>query len=179
MSASPSPTVAGTTAIKRSRNHTPGGITLGQDNSHDARKVAAVVLEVLAGLRTPAEAASALSVGLPRYYHLEGRALRGLLAGCEPKPRGRVRGSDQELTKLRKEHERLQRDLARQQTLVRVARRNMGITPPFAVRTTNGKGTKKRRRKPVVRALRVVAHLQHQESAVMGNNQDVPASVGT
>jgi hypothetical protein len=175
MSVPSSPVVA---ATKKSRCHAPGGVTLGQDNSHDARKVAAVILEVLAGLRTPAEAASALSVGLPRYYHLEGRALRGLLTGCEAKPRGRVRGADQELTKLRKEHERLQRDLARQQTLVRVARRNMGITAVPAATPGNGKGTKKRRRKPVARALKVVAHLQQQEPATT-DNQDVPASVGT
>jgi hypothetical protein len=46
------------------------------------------ILEVLAGLRTPAEAAQSLQISLPRYYVLETRALEGLVAGCEPKPLG-------------------------------------------------------------------------------------------
>src|SRR5215831_6469929 len=103
MSESPSATVASTVSKKLVRCHTPGGATLGQDNSRDARKVAAVILEVLAGIRTPAQAAAALGVGVPRYYHLEGRAVRGLVEGCEPRPRGRGRGDAWELKKLRRE----------------------------------------------------------------------------
>src|SRR5436190_1278627 len=48
-----------------------------------ASQVAACVLEVLAGVRTPAEAAGELGVSLPRYYQLEQRALQGLVQGCE------------------------------------------------------------------------------------------------
>src|SRR5690349_19115081 len=64
----------------------------GQGASADVRRLAAAVLEVLAGARTPAEAAAALGLTLPRYYHVEGQALRGLeaaLAGLEPRPAGR------------------------------------------------------------------------------------------
>lgn len=43
----------------------------------DARRRAAAVLEVLAGARTPTQAAEALGVSLPRYYLLEQRAIGG------------------------------------------------------------------------------------------------------
>src|SRR5947209_17562740 len=57
--------------------------------SREARQRAAAILEVLAGARSPTEAAQALGVSLPRYYLLEARALGGLLAACEPQPPGR------------------------------------------------------------------------------------------
>ena len=53
------------------------------------RRLAAVILDVLAGSRTPPQAAEALGVSLPRYYQLEARALGGLVAACESRPRGR------------------------------------------------------------------------------------------
>jgi YD repeat-containing protein len=52
----------------------------GAGSSPEARRLAAVILEVLAGLRGPAEAASACGLSLPRYYSCELRALHGLLA---------------------------------------------------------------------------------------------------
>src|SRR5262249_46597844 len=64
-----------------------------------ASRVAACVLEVLAGVRTPAEAAGELAVSLPRYYQLEQRALQGLVRGCEPPPRGRVASPEGELAR--------------------------------------------------------------------------------
>src|SRR5207237_1267514 len=66
----------------------PGGAELGKEASRQARRLAAMVLEVLAGARTPTEAAQALELCVPRYYQLESRALRGLLAACEPAPPG-------------------------------------------------------------------------------------------
>ena len=74
-----------------------------------ASRVAACVLEVLAGVRTPAEAAGELAVSLPRYYQLEQRALQGLVRGCEPPPRGRVASPEGELARLRRDNERLTR----------------------------------------------------------------------
>jgi hypothetical protein len=71
-----------------------GGSTLGRDASREARRLAAAILEVLAGVRTPAQAATAVGLSLPRYYQVEGRALQGLLAACEARPRGRVAGKD-------------------------------------------------------------------------------------
>ena len=63
----------------------PGGPGLTQDTSRQAKQVAAAILEVLAGARTPQQAADALAVSLPRYYQLESRALRGG-AGVQPRP---------------------------------------------------------------------------------------------
>src|SRR5262245_56120863 len=76
--------------------------------SPQARKLAAVILEVLAGLRGPAEAASAAGVSLPRYYAAELRALAGMLQACEPRPRGRQVSAAGELQAARQECQRLQ-----------------------------------------------------------------------
>jgi hypothetical protein len=122
--------------------------------------MAAAILEVLAGARTPGQAAGALGVSLPRYFQLETRAMRAVVTSCEPRPRGRLRSADTELAALRRQHDRLQRELARQQTLVRMAQRTIGLAPP-APPPKPAPGKKKRRR-PVVRALRAVAHLQEQ-----------------
>ena len=57
--------------------------------SREAKRLAAVLLDVLAGARTPPQAAEVLGVSLPRYYQLEDRGLAGLVAACEARPRGR------------------------------------------------------------------------------------------
>src|SRR6516225_12268500 len=108
------PSASATTATarsKRPRNTVP----LAAEASKEAKRLAAVILEVLAGVRQPSQAAEALQVSLPRYYQVEARALRGLLAACEPRPRGRRPEVARELTVLRQQHARLQRELARQQ----------------------------------------------------------------
>lgn len=140
-----------------------GGVSLGQDASRDARRLAAAILEVLAGARTPAEAATALAVSLPRYYQVEARALQGLLQACEAKPRGRAPSLEREVAALRQANERLKRDVGRQQALVRAAQRSMGLPPPT---TTPAKPGKKTRQRRVARALSVAARLQDQDSAV-------------
>ena len=131
---------------------------LGKDVSRPARLRAALILEVLAGTRTPSEAATAMAVSLPCYYHLENRALRGLLAGCEPRPKGRVRTAESELTALRQQQARLERELARQQALVRASQRVVGVAAPPPPPSKAGK--KQRRRRPSTRALSVAARLQ-------------------
>jgi hypothetical protein len=142
------------------RRNLPGGATLGKDNSRDAQRLAAAILEVLAGARTPSQAAEALGVSLPRYFQLETRAMRAVVESCEPRPRGPRRSADKELAALTRQHDRLQRELARQQTLVRMAQRTIGLAPPApAPKPAPGK---KRRRRPSVRALRAATHLQQQ-----------------
>jgi hypothetical protein len=116
--------------------------------SRDARRMAAVLLEVLAGVRTPLQASEVLEVSLPRYYQLETRALAGFVEACEPRPRGRP-AEVVDLEALRRDNERLQRDLTRQQSLVRLTQRTVGVTPPPVK-----PDTRKRKRKPTVRALR-------------------------
>lgn len=132
----------------------------GANSSRDARKMAAVLLEVLAGLRTPVQAAEVLQVSLPRYYQLESRALAGFVTACEARPKGR-QPDTVKLETLRRDNERLQRDLTRQQSLVRLTQRTIGVAAPVPVKVD----TRKRKRKPMVRALRRVEQLRDGEDA--------------
>jgi hypothetical protein len=143
------------------RPRTTGGATLGQDSDREARRRAAAILEVLAGARTPVQAATALGVSLPRYYQLEARALRGLLAGCETPGPGRQRSPAAELAQLREQQQRLEREVVRQQTLVRLAQRAVGLAPPAAA-PARDKGKGKKPRRPTARALSVAERLQQE-----------------
>ena len=143
---------------------TVGGMRLGQDSSREARRLAAAILEVLAGLRTPTDAAQAVGLSVTRYYQVESRALAGLLQACEPRAKGRQPSAAAELAQLRQQQQRLQRDLARQQALVRLGQRSIGLAPPTPV-PAKAKGSKKRR-KPVSRALQVAGRLHVADPAV-------------
>ena len=104
--------------------------------SRDAQRVAAAILEVLAGVRTPTEAAAAVGLSVPRYYLWEQRALEGLVRACEPRPEGKVGGERHQLVMLEKEVVRLRQDCARQQALVRASQRTIGLggAPPSAAK---------------------------------------------
>jgi hypothetical protein len=141
--------------LPRPQRSGPGGSDVGQDASRAARRVAAMVLEVLAGARTPTEAAQALELSVPRYYQLETRAVRGLVAACELAPTGRVPSLARELALVQRDKERLQREVLRQQALVRAAQRTMGLAPPPLPK--NSKSKTRRRRSP--RALNLAARL--------------------
>lgn len=130
--------------------------------SQEARRVAAAVLEVLAGGITPTEAAGALGVSVPRYYQLECRALEGLVTGCEPRARGPGKSPDRALAMLTREHERTKRELARSQALARAAQRAVGLSLINTRRNAEAKPGKRRRR-PVVRALRAAQRLKAEE----------------
>jgi hypothetical protein len=146
---------------KRAR---PGVPKLRADGaSAEARRQAAAVLEVLAGVRTPTEAAQQLAMSLTRYYIIESRASQGLLAACEPRPHGRVRAPGSELAAVRRECEQLRRQAARQQALLRVTERALGLAGAAAAPSAKAgtKGPRKRRpRKPKARALQAAAVLQ-------------------
>ena len=174
-SLSPAPASASASAPRRRRGKQIGGADLGQERSGAARRMAAAILEVLAGERTPSGAAAALSISVPRYYQVETQALRGLLQACEPKPRGRQAQAKSETgaaiaeaAKLRKENVRLQREAGRQQALVRAAQRSIGLPPPQAPSAKAGKSTKKTRKRRVVRALSLARRLQ-QDAASGGS----------
>lgn len=141
------------------KRHRVGGADLGKDRGMEAKRMAAAILEVLAGARTPTEAATALGLSVPRYYQVESRALQGLLRACEPRPRGRVRSVETEVATLHKENQRLQRELTRHQTLARAAQRAVGLSPPVAVVNKTGKKPRKRR---VARALSVAERLKQE-----------------
>ena len=145
----------------------PGAPGLGTQ----AKRAAAVILEVLAGVRTPVSAASALGIRVPRYYLLEERAIQGLISACEPRPRGRTVSPDRRLARLERELAVSQRELARHQALARTTQRALGLAPPpNPSSTTTGKaettssGSKRRRRKPSVRALRAARLLSSADS---------------
>jgi hypothetical protein len=146
----------------RGRRGGPGGTALGQKVSQDARRLAAAILEVLAGARTPGEAAAALGVCVPRYYQLETRALEGLVAACQPKPKGRQPDPAKQAQNLDKEMDRLRRELGRQQALVRAAQRTVGLTP--APTAPAKPGAKKPRRRRLARAMRAAVQLQKESS---------------
>jgi hypothetical protein len=150
-----------TAPVRRRAKRTIGGVALGQGSSREAKRLAAALLEVLAGERTPAQAAEALGVSLPRYYQLEAGGLRGLLQACEPKPRGRQPNLAAEVATLRRHNERLRRDVARHQSLVRLTQRAAGLAAPAPPIKEAGKKTRKR--KAVARALAVAERLREEQ----------------
>src|SRR5262245_36780671 len=160
---------------RQRRGKQPGGPSLTQDTSRQAKQVAAAILEVLAGARTPQQAAEALTVSLPRYYQLESRALRAVVVACEVRPKGRVRSPASEVAKLKAQNAQLQREVTRQQALVRAAQRSVGLAPPTAPPPkTQGKRT--RRRRPVARALSVATRLRQDTAPTENAAQEGPAT---
>jgi hypothetical protein len=136
--------------------------TVGHNASPEARRLAAVILEVLAGLRSPQEAAEACGLSLPCYYAAELRALHGLLAACERRRPGRQVSAATELSRLQRQCQQLQRQCDRQQALLRLAQRSIGLAPvpPPGRGKQAGKQPSKKRRRSRARGLKVVAQLQ-------------------
>lgn len=140
---------------KRSLRRPSGsGPDLRDNGSEAARRSATAILEVLAGEITPTVAASSLGVSLTRYYHIERYGLGGLIEGCEPRPRGRQDGPAKQIERLEKQLRVLTRDLARYQALARVSSKTIGL------KKSRGRPSTKRKRKPVVRALKIAAGLK-------------------
>ena len=124
------------------------------DPAVEGRRRAAAVLEVLGGAKSPAEAAEALGITLATYYVLEGRALEGLIASCEPRARGRTAAPGKTLVSLRRENDRLRQDLSRTQALARAVQRAAGVSPDKETITV-----RRSRRRPRARALRAAKTL--------------------
>jgi hypothetical protein len=122
-----------------------------------ARRVVAAVLEALSGEVGTTEAAERLGVSLSRYYQLEARALQGMLQAVEPRPRGPQKTPAKEIQALRAEKKALERELRRQQTLLRAAQRSVGLPARKTKSASSGsRGRAKRgsRGKTVLRTLR-------------------------
>jgi len=135
----------------------------------ETRAVAAAILDVLAGGRTPQQAAESLGISQPRYYALEARALDGLVNACAPRPKGRVREPRKEVETLRREIERQKRELDRRQALIRAAQRAAGLAaPPPKV------DKRRRKRRPAVRALKAAAVLRSAPAAPAGPAPELP-----
>lgn len=144
-----------------------------------AQRLAATILEVLAGVCSPPEAAQALSISLPRYYQLEARALEGLVGALGPRPKGKQPSLENRVKILEQQLDSARRQCARQEALVRVTRRTFGLAvaaqPKSAPLARDPLGRKKRQ--PVVRALKAARVLQAQavaaqseEAAATGNS---------
>jgi hypothetical protein len=167
---------ASVSAEKKPKRPKGGPVSPGSA-SPQARRQAAVILEVLAGLRRPAEAAQVLETSLPRYYQLERRALLGLLAACEPVGPGPGLDSRRRVAALERQNRRLQRECDRQQALVRVTQRSLGLLLPTVkpagkgkrAQTPEGKdqAARRRARRPTVRALKAAEALQVPEATAV------------
>jgi hypothetical protein len=136
-----------------------------QGPSLEARRTAAAILEVLGGMRTPAEAAQALAVSVPRYYALEQRAVASLVVGCEPHVRGPVKSPQQQIAELEREVQRLRQQCARHLALARAAQRTVGLPTPAKSEATSQGGKKRRKRRPTVRALKAAEALRDTQPA--------------
>ena len=131
--------------------------TLRQESDDpEARRLCAMILEVLGGGRTPTDAAGALGISVPRYYLLEARALKGLLKACGRRAKGRKRTAESELVHLAEELRRTRSERDRLGALLRASQRTLGLGPPPKPEKTG----KKRRRRPQVRALRASRSLK-------------------
>ena len=154
--------------------------------SGEARRRAAAVLEVLSGVRTCAQAAEALGFSLPRYYLLEQRAIGGLVAACEPAPRGPHESPARRIAALEREVARLECESARHQALARAAQRTLGLAPPTSARPGGKAAEKKtaagkprRRRRATVRALALAKELvNHADDNSVGGNSTGENSSG-
>ncbi len=122
--------------------------------SRNAKRIAASILEVLAGASSPTAAATALQISLPRYYLLEQRAIEALVTACEPRT-GRTISQHRELDIVRKQLDRAERNSARYQALLRLAQRTIGLVPPATPVNgkTKGSAKAKRKRRATARAL--------------------------
>lgn len=174
------------TAVKR---RLPGRKQHGnQGGSREANRIAVAILEVLAGVRSPAGAAAALKVSLPRYYILERRALEGLVVACEPKSLGKQPSPETRIAALEKQLEQARRQCARQEALVRVAQRSVGLPaaePQKAKMSSSARDRRgRKRRRPAVRALKAAEALRNRVASPEtpevqpGHLADRPGEIG-
>jgi len=128
--------------------------------SPEARKKACAMLEVLSGLRSPGEAAQELNVSMPRYYTLETRALEGFVKALEPREKGRgARTAEAKLEDMTKERDGLKAELLRTRTMLRVARRAVGLVEEASLPAAKN-GKKKAKRRKTNRGRKVLAALK-------------------
>ena len=148
--------------------------------SGQANRLAAVVLDVLAGVRLPMQAAQDAGISQQSYYHLEQRVLDAIVRACEPRPRGKVRSPQRQVEQLQRQVKRLEQECARQQTLVRAAHRTIGLLPPAAKPAAkSAEGTRRKRsRRPTVRALKA-AKLLRESPPVNEESTSLPVAEGT
>lgn len=132
-----------------------------------ARRLCAVILEVLGGARTPTDAAGVLGISAARYYVLEARGLRGLLKACQRRSKGRRRSAEFELLRMRGELRKVESERDRLGALLRASQRTLGISAPAKASARPGSakdgakppGPRRQKRRAQVRALRAARSL--------------------
>ena len=94
-------------------------------------------------------------------------ALEGLLAALAPRPLGKQPSLENRVKQLEKQLETAHRQCARQEALVRVTQRALGLSvaPPPKAATAQGGRPGRKKRQPVVRALKAARTLHAQASA--------------
>lgn len=139
-----------------------------------ARRTATVILEVLGGLRSASAASEALNLPVARYYVLERRAVLGMVQALGPRPRGRPRSDEERVRQLTSEVERLRAEVARVESLYRIAQRAIGVpTEPARSAPPGTRNRSQGRSKP--RAKRILARLRMPESQDVGPKTGVRA----
>lgn len=169
MNAEPTKTAAKASKPKRA----PRCSRFGAGGDRDANRRAAIVLEVLAGVRTPSQAAEALKLSVNYYYVLERKALEGLRAACQPAPKGPPGPSwKTQLERLTLQLQQCRSECQRQAALVRATQRAVGLPapvpkdPPSKKKgSQTGSGKTRRRSRPTVRALHAAQILQKNSSS--------------
>jgi hypothetical protein len=145
--------------------------------SPHAKRQAAVILEVLSGLRGTVEGSAALGVSVSRYYALDTRALQGFLTGLEPRPKGRRLAPADAQARLQVEKRRLEREVVRPSALLRAAQRSLGVPPVSPPKSRGiriaGKTSRKKTRQTTPRAVRAITVLRKPVEA------SPPQSTGT
>lgn len=129
----------------------------------EARRIAAMMLEVMSGMRTPVEAAESLGMSQMKYYLAESRALQGMVTALEPRAKGRrAKKVEDVLEQVTRERDRLRRDVNRMTSLLRLVRKGARLGEPEQDTTKNGR----KRRKPVCRAEKLMTRLEEPTIAV-------------
>jgi hypothetical protein len=145
----------------------------------EAQRLAATILEVLAGLRSPPEASQTLAISLPRYYQLEARALEGLVAALAPRPLGKQPSLENRVKLLEKQLDVAHRRCARQEALFRVTQRTLGLVVATPAKSTERDPLGRKKRRPVVRALKASRALQAEAAAHDGPEETGKSNVSS
>lgn len=136
--------------------------------SEEAKRQAAVILEVMSGVRSAQEGAEVLGISSMRYYTLEDRALQGMVRSLEPRPKGRrMQTPEDTLKAVEKEREKYRREVGRLQTLLRMVRKSVHLQEPRTLRGVGTTASGKKVKKPLRRADRLLERLKPSETAAV------------
>jgi len=140
--------------------------------SKQAKRAMVAILEALAGTCGTTEAAERLSISLSRYYQLETRALQGMMAALEPRPRGRKKTPNDEIRALKAEIRVFERELRQARSLLRAASRSVGIKPLAKRAASKKKGARRRRGSRGATVLRTLKEDVREEAADGAQERD-------